>query len=116
MYGVTFKRFVALAPTGTITQTALRNGTVDAADIFSTDPAISRYGFVSLNDPHNLFAAQNVVPLFKRDVLSQPMADACNAVSAKLNTAILGELDAQIANGADPAGVARKWLATHRLG
>ncbi|MEV7817410.1 ABC transporter substrate-binding protein [Streptomyces flaveolus] len=116
VYGVTFKQFVALAPTGTITQTALRNGTVDAADIFSTDPAISRYGFVSLNDPHNLFAAQNVVPLFKRDVLSQPMADACDAVSAKLTTAVLGELDAQIANGADPADVAHKWLATHRLG
>ncbi|MFF0793969.1 glycine betaine ABC transporter substrate-binding protein [Streptomyces spiralis] len=61
---------LALAPTGTITQTALRNGTVDAADIFSTDPAVSRYGFVSLRDPRNLFAAQNVMPLFKRDVCS----------------------------------------------
>ncbi|MFJ8363860.1 ABC transporter substrate-binding protein [Streptomyces sp. NPDC093984] len=114
-YGVTFKQFVALAPTGTITQTALRNGTVDAADIFSTDPAISRYGFVSLKDPHNLFAAQNVVPLFKQDVLTQPMADACNAVSAKLTTAVLGELDAQVAKGADPDSVAHKWLSANGL-
>ena len=44
------------------------------------------------------------------------MTDACDAVSAELTTAVLGELDAQIANGADPAGVAHKWLATHRLG
>ncbi|WP_208897887.1 ABC transporter substrate-binding protein [Streptomyces incarnatus] len=115
VYGVAFKQFVALAPTGTITQTALRNGTVDAADIFSTDPAISRYGFVSLKDPHHLFAAQNVVPLFKRDVLTQPMADACNAVSAKLTTAVLGELDAQIAKGADPESLAHQWLAANGL-
>lgn len=115
VYGVTFKQFVALAPTGTITQTALRNGTVDAADIFSTDPALSRYGFVSLKDPHHLFAAQNVVPLFKRDVLTQPMADACNAVSAKLTTAVLGELDAQVARGSAPDRVAHTWLAANGL-
>ncbi|MGI5143513.1 MULTISPECIES: ABC transporter substrate-binding protein [unclassified Streptomyces] len=115
VYGVSFKQFVALAPTGTITQTALRNGTVDAADIFSTDPAIPRYGFVSLKDPQNLFAAQNVVPLFKKDVLTQPMADACNAVSAKLTTAALGELDAQVAQGADPDIVAHKWLSSNGL-
>ncbi|WP_433445892.1 ABC transporter substrate-binding protein [Streptomyces sp. CA-142005] len=115
VYGVTFKQFVALAPTGTITQTALRNGTVDAADIFSTDPAIPRYGFVSLKDPHHLFAAQNIVPLFKRDVLTQPMADACNAVAGKLTTTALGELDAQVASGADPDSVAQKWLSANGL-
>ncbi|MEU6577864.1 ABC transporter substrate-binding protein [Streptomyces sp. NPDC046805] len=115
VYGVTFKQFVALAPTGTITQTALRNGTVDAADIFSTDPAIPRYGFLSLKDPHHLFAAQNIVPLFKRDVLTQPMADACNAVSARLTTTALSELDAQVAGGADPDSVAQKWLSAHGL-
>jgi osmoprotectant transport system substrate-binding protein len=109
------KEFVALAPTGTITQTALRNGTVDAADIFSTDPAIARYGFVSLKDPHHLFAAQNIVPLFKQDVLTQPMADACNAVSARLTTAALGELDAQVAAGSDPETVAHTWLVAHGL-
>ncbi|MEU0603638.1 ABC transporter substrate-binding protein [Streptomyces sp. NPDC006393] len=115
VYGVAFKQFVALAPTGTITQTALRNGTVDAADIFSTDPAISRHGFVSLRDPQNLFAAQNVVPLFKRDVLTQPMADACDAVSAKLTTAVLGALDAQVAKGAAPDAVAHTWLSANGL-
>ncbi|MET8809765.1 ABC transporter substrate-binding protein [Streptomyces sp. NPDC004546] len=115
VYGVSFRQFVPLAPTGTITQTALRNGTVDAADIFSTDPAIPRYGFVSLKDPQNLFAAQNVVPLFKQDVFTKPMADACNAVSAKLTTAALGKLDAQVVKGADPDVVAHKWLSANGL-
>ncbi|MEU4092909.1 ABC transporter substrate-binding protein [Streptomyces sp. NPDC026673] len=112
VYGVVFGRFVPLAPTGTITQTALRNGTVDAADIFSTDPAIARHGLVTLEDPEHIFAAQNVVPLFKRDVLTQPMADACDEVSAKLTTAVLGRLDAQVADGTAPATVAARWLAS----
>ncbi|WP_406191789.1 hypothetical protein OG331_47555 [Streptomyces sp. NBC_01017] len=44
------------------------NGTVDAADIVSTDPAGSRFGLVPLEDPKHIFAAQNVVPVFRQDV------------------------------------------------
>ena len=115
VYGVTFGQFVSLAPTGTITQTALRDGTVDAADIFSTDPAISRDKFVSLKDPRNIFAAQNIVPLFARDVLTRPMADACDAVSAELTTAALRDLDAKVADGTNPAAVARQWLTAQGI-
>ncbi|MEU6417318.1 glycine betaine ABC transporter substrate-binding protein [Streptomyces spiralis] len=57
----------------------------------------------------------DIVPLFKRDVPTQPMADACNAVSAKLTTTVLGELDAQVAKGADPEAVARTWLSADGL-
>ncbi|MEU1599527.1 ABC transporter substrate-binding protein [Streptomyces sp. NPDC005708] len=114
-YGVTFRQFVPLAPTGTITQNALRNNTVDAADIFSTDPFIPRYKLVSLKDPKHIFAAQNIVPLFRRDVLTQPMADACDAVSAKLTTTALAELDSQVANGASPDAVATTWLTATGL-
>ncbi|MET8331911.1 ABC transporter substrate-binding protein [Streptomyces sp. NPDC005181] len=115
VYGVVFRQFVPLAPTRTITQNALRNGTVDAADIFSTAPSIRRYGFVSLKDPKHIFPAENIVPLFRRDVLTQPMADACDAVSAKLTTATLTELNSQVADGAAPAAVATRWLTTTGL-
>ncbi|MGI5144011.1 ABC transporter substrate-binding protein [Streptomyces sp. CA-106110] len=115
VYGVTFRQFVPLAPTGTITQNALRGGTVDAADIFSTDPSVSRYGFVPLKDPKHIFAAQNVAPLFRRDVLTQPMADACDAVSAKLTTTALAKLDSQVADGASPDAVATRWLTATGL-
>jgi osmoprotectant transport system substrate-binding protein len=109
-YGVTFGRFVPLAPTGSITQTALRNTTVDAADIFSTDPSILKDDFTSLADPQHIFAAENVVPLFKHSTLTQPMADAANAVSAKLTTTVLATLDTKVAGGTDPATVASEWL------
>ncbi|MCZ4602402.1 ABC transporter substrate-binding protein [Streptomyces sp. Lzd4kr] len=115
VYGVEFKRFVSLSPSGSITQTALRNGTVDAADIFSTDPAISRFGFVSLKDPEHIFAAQNIVPVFRNDVLTQPMADGCNAVSSRLDTAELRSLVTKVADGADPSTTAAQWLRENHL-
>ena len=46
---------------------ALKNGQVDAANIFSTDPAISANGFVPLEDTKKLFGSQNIVPLVRTD-------------------------------------------------
>lgn len=116
VYGVVFQRFVPLSAGGTVTQTALRDGTVGAADIFSTDPSIDAYGFVPLTDTKHIFAAQNVVPLFRLGVLTQPMAKACNAVSAKLTTAALRKLDGEVANGASPETAASQWLSSAGLG
>jgi osmoprotectant transport system substrate-binding protein len=115
-YGVVFRRFVPLPAGGTVTQTALRNGTIGAADIFSTDPSISKYGFVSLTDTKHIFAAQNVVPLFKLNVLTEPMTQACNAVSAQLTTASLRNLVGKVADGTSPASAAAQWLSSAGLG
>ncbi|MBN9618938.1 MAG: ABC transporter substrate-binding protein, partial [Actinobacteria bacterium] len=92
VYGVTFGTFTVTAAGGTATVNALKNGSIDAADIFSTDSSIVKNGFVSLTDPKSLFAAQNFVPLFAKKGAPQPMLDACNAVSAKLDTATLAKL------------------------
>ena len=115
VYGVEFGRFTSLQAGGTITVTALKNGSIDAGDIFSTDPSIAKNNFVSLTDPKSMFAAQNIVPLFAQAKLSQPMADACNAVSAKLDTATLAGLVAKVADGADPDSVAKDWLSSAGL-
>ncbi len=113
VYGVVFGRFTPLAAGGAITVTALKSGSVDAADIFSTDPSIVANGFVSLTDPKSMFAAQNIVPLATKSKLSQPMVDACNAVSAKLDTATLAQLVAHVVTDKqDPDAVAKGWL-TH---
>jgi osmoprotectant transport system substrate-binding protein len=116
VYGVTFGRFTPLSAGGTVTVTALKNNTVQAADIFSTDPSIVQNGFVSLTDPKSMFAAQNIVPLVSQSKLTQPMADACNAVSAKLDTATLAKLVAQVAGGQDADSVAKAWLSSNSLG
>lgn len=116
VYGVTFGHFTPLKAGGTFTVTALRDGSVQAADIFSTDPAMKKYGFVALQDPKSMFAAQNIVPIVKAGKISQPAVDACNAVSAKLDTATLLNLVSQVADGADPGTVAQQWLKSVGLG
>ncbi len=116
VYGVTFKQFTPLAAGGTVTVTALKNGSVNAADIFSTDPAIAANGFVSLTDPQSMFAAQNVVPLVTKAKVTQTVADAANAVSAKLDTATLASLVAKVqSDKQDPDKVAKDWLSQNGL-
>ena len=51
---------------GPLTVTALKNGQVDAADLFTTDPAIKANNFVVLTDPKSNFGAQNVLPLINK--------------------------------------------------
>lgn len=116
VYGVEFGNFTVTEAGGTVTVNALKNGSIDAADIFSTDPAIVQNHFVSLADPKSMFAAQNIVPMFSKDVLTQPMKDACDAVSAKLDTATLAKLVAKVAGGAQPEQVAKEWLGQEGLG
>ena len=117
VYGVTFGRFTATDAGGSVTVNALKNGSVDAADIFSTDPSIAKNGFVSLKDDKSMFAAQNVVPLFSAKTLSQPMKEAVDAVSAKLTTEALAQLVTKVqVQGADPDTVAKAWLQQNGLG
>ena len=74
-YGCTFKEFKALDTGGPLTVTALKDGTIQAADLFTTDPTIEDEGFVVLEDPKNNFAAQNVVPLINK-AKATPAGDA----------------------------------------
>jgi osmoprotectant transport system substrate-binding protein len=85
-YGCTFKEFRALDTGGPLTVAALEDGTIQAADLFTTDPTIEDKGFVVLEDPKNNFAAQNVVPLINEAKATPQVAAALNAVSAKLTT------------------------------
>ena len=116
VYGVTFGTFTTLSASGTATVTALKNGTIDAGDIFSTDPSILANHFVSLKDTQSMFAAQNIEPLFSQKVLTKPMEQACDAVSAKLDTTTLAKLVAKVAGGADPDTTAKAWLKQEKLG
>jgi osmoprotectant transport system substrate-binding protein len=117
VYGVTFGTFTPLQAGGAITVTALKNGTVDAADIFSTDPSIAANNFVSLIDDKSMFAAQNVVPLVNKAKMTQTIADAANAVSAKLDTKTLAQLVGKVQNDKQTAAaVAKAWLTSAGLG
>ncbi|MDT0438435.1 MULTISPECIES: ABC transporter substrate-binding protein [Streptomyces] len=111
VYGIEFKTFKALDAGGPLTQAALKKNTVQAADIFTTDPAIEKEKFVVLQDSENLFGFANVQPLVYKSGLPQKAVDALNAVSAKLDTKTLLSLDTQVqADNKDPLDVAKTWL------
>lgn len=117
VYGLQFKSFKALDAGGPLTQAALKKNTVQAADVFTTDPTISKEKFVVLQDPKNLFGFENVQPLVYKSGLSQKGVDALNAVSAKLDTASLLDLDTQVQlDNKDPLDVAKAWLKSAGLG
>jgi osmoprotectant transport system substrate-binding protein len=116
-YGCTFKEFRPLDTGGPVTVAALADGTVQAADLFTTDPTIEDQGFVVLEDPQNNFAAQNVVPLINSAKATPQVTDALNAVSAKLTTEGLIELNRQLNAPEKPEvdTVAEGWIAANGL-
>ncbi|MEU6177175.1 ABC transporter substrate-binding protein [Streptomyces coeruleorubidus] len=116
VYGLEFKSFKSLDAGGPLTQTALKKNTVQAADLFTTDPTIARDKFVVLKDPENLFGFQNVQPLVRKGELSKEGVEALDAVSAKLDTKTLLDLDAQVQlQKKDPLDVAKAWLKSAGL-
>ena len=88
-YGVEFASFRPL--TGQALVQALQNGQIDAANIFSTDPAIVVNDFVVLEDTEKLFGSQNMVPLVRAEV-ADTVRDALDAVSAELTTERVTEM------------------------
>jgi len=110
---ITPDNFVAISDGGgPATVRALTDGTVTAADIFSTSPAIPQNKLVVLEDPKNNFLAANVVPLVSSQKKSDQLKTVLDAVSAKLTTAGLIDLNAQVSGnaGVDPNQAARKWV------
>ncbi len=110
------KNFVAISDGGgPATVRALADGTVTAADLFSTSPAIPQNNFVVLADPKNNFPAANVVPVVSSQKKSTELKRVLDAVSAKLTTDDLIALNGAVSgnSGIDPDQAARKWLADH---
>jgi osmoprotectant transport system substrate-binding protein len=100
---------------GAVTVRALVDGTVNAANIFSTSPAIRQNHLVMLEDPEHNFLAGNIVPLVNSQKKSDRLKDVLDAVSAKLTSDGLAELNAAVSgnSGVDSDQAARKWLHDH---
>lgn len=93
----------------------LRIGQVTAAWTSTADPAIPEDALV-LADRTALIRAENVVPLYRRNELTEMQELALNEVAGVLDTAGLVQMRRQVATGTDPAHVADGYLAEHPLG
>lgn len=97
---------------GAVTVRALMEGRVTAANIFSTSPAIPQNHLVALEDPEHNFLAGNIVPLVNSQKKSDRLKDVLDAVSAKLTTSAVADLNAAVSgnSGVDPDQAARNWV------
>ncbi|WP_018682314.1 ABC transporter substrate-binding protein [Actinokineospora enzanensis] len=113
-YNLEIKEFKPLDVGGPLTVDALKTGAVQAADLFTTDPAITANDFVVLQDPKSNFAAQNVVALVNKSKADDNVKQVLNAIAGKLTTATLIELNGKLSapDKPDAAKVAKDWLAT----
>lgn len=115
-YGLTFKGFDPLDESGPITLAALKDGKVQAADVFTTTPQILSEHLVPLADPKNNFAAQNVIPLVYKPAMNPTITATLNTISAKLTTAALLQMDnAVIIEHANYSTVASGFLQAEGL-
>jgi osmoprotectant transport system substrate-binding protein len=118
-YGLRFREFVPLDAGGPLTRQALAAGDINVALLFTTDPAIRARHLVVLADNRGLQPAENVVPVLRRATVGRygpGLLDALNALSARLSSAALTALDAQVElDGRAPRAVAERWLQAHGL-
>ncbi|WP_241826919.1 ABC transporter substrate-binding protein [Streptomyces graminilatus] len=117
VYGVEFGKFQPLdAGAQTTLVKLLKSNQVQAANLYTTDPAIVEDKLVVLEDPKHLFSSQNVTPLVYKSAVNDTAKAALNGVSAKLTTADLLEMMKKLVDDKeDSSTVAKEWLKSAGL-
>ena len=113
VYGVSDVTFVPIEDFGgPDTVKALVDNTVQVADIYTTSPALVAEDLVVLEDPENLIAAQNIIPLLSSSIDSEKLAEVLNKISAALTTEDLIALRDRVEGDeqASAATAATDWL------
>jgi osmoprotectant transport system substrate-binding protein len=114
VYGITFKQIKTTDFGGPITVNALKAGTIQIGELFST--SIYDPNFVALTDDKHLENADNIVPVIRSQVDTPAIDSILNAISAKLTTDGMLALNKQVDIGQqDPAEVAKSFLDSNGL-
>ncbi|MFZ3292051.1 glycine betaine ABC transporter substrate-binding protein [Mycobacterium sp.] len=95
---------------------AAKAGEVTAAWTTTADPNVPADLVVLTDGKPALVQAENVVPLYRRNELTDRQLLAVNEVAGVLDTAALVDMRRQVTAGADPQAVADAWLNEHPLG
>jgi glycine betaine/choline ABC-type transport system substrate-binding protein len=93
----------------------VRAGQINAAWTSTAAPNIPTE-LLMLSDRTSLIRAENLVPLYRRNELSESQVLALNEVAGVLDTAALADMRAQVEDGTDPGLVAGAFIAEHPLG
>jgi osmoprotectant transport system substrate-binding protein len=117
VYGIEdFKQFKALDAGGPLTTSALNKGDIDVGRVFTTQGAIAEFGWVVLQEDKPLEPAQNIVPIGRKDAMTDQVKQALDAISAKITTEELTKLNKLVdVDKQDPEKVANDWLTQQGL-
>ena len=99
--------------------TALDEGDVDAANVFTTDPQLEGGDYAVLEDPESLFGSQNAVMVVDADKLEsvgkEQFLRVVDTVNGLLTTDVIVGLNKQVNDGGDDGEVARSFLRREGL-
>ena len=117
VYGIEdFKEFKALDAGGPLTTSALNKGDIDVGRVFTTQGAIADNGWVLLEEDKPLEPAQNIVPIGRKDAMTDQVKQVLNGLAAKVTTEELTKLNKQVdIDKDDPEKVATDWLKSQGL-
>jgi osmoprotectant transport system substrate-binding protein len=116
VYGVKNFTFKSLALG--IQYQALDNGSVDAIDVFTTDPQLASGKYTVLKDPKNIFGFQNIALVINKDKLSAcpNVLTVINGLNKLLTTPAIISMNKAVAIDKQPAAtVATAFLKANHL-
>jgi osmoprotectant transport system substrate-binding protein len=117
-YGFEFDRDnVKRMDTGLVYQ-ALKDRQVDSGVVFATDGRIPAFNFVVIKDDKNYAPPYNMTPVVRKEILDKnpKIAEALNAVAAKLNNETMAKLNATVdVDKKTPEEVAETFLKQNGL-
>jgi osmoprotectant transport system substrate-binding protein len=116
VYGAKVKEFKPY-DSAAVRSRDLNDGKIQIGEFFSTEAVIPDNDYVVLEDPQAMILPQNVVPLYRSEVASNPtVTGAVDAVQEALTTEELTALNKQVdVEKADADDVAKEWLTSKGL-
>lgn len=94
---------------------ALTRGDIAVAWTSTANPALPADGVTVVDDEKDWLPANNVVPLYRRNELSEPQVLSLNKVAGELTTGELATMTREVSRGGDPRRVVDTWLGDHQI-
>jgi osmoprotectant transport system substrate-binding protein len=118
VYGIEGVTFEAIQE-GSVRVASLKNGSIDVALLFSTQPVIAVENFIALEEPEGAIPVENIVPVVSDEIIEaygDAFVDLVNSISELITTEVLIELNGKVELEAEDAdAVARTWLEDNGL-
>lgn len=115
LYGLQFKEVKKLDGGGSITNSALDDGTIDVGLLF-TGSSVIKPDYVKLTDDKGLQPADNPIALVSKSKATPAVRSILTAVNTKMDLAAYNELSLKVLNDKeDPATVVADWLKSEGL-